>query len=87
MEIYVGNLSTDVTREELESEFGRFGKVINIRLITKHGESKSFGFVEMAVPSDAEAAIAALAGKDYKGNPLEVNIAKSPRGNRRHRRH
>jgi RNA recognition motif-containing protein len=86
VEIYVGNLSLEVTKEDVEKEFSRFGKVQNIRLITKHGESKSFGFVEMAVPGEAEEAIKALAGKDFKGSPLEVNIAKSPRGHRRHHR-
>jgi hypothetical protein len=86
VEIYVGNLSLDVVREDLEREFGRFGKVQNIRLITKHGEKKSFGFIEMLVPSEADAAIQALAGKDLKGSTLEVNIAKSPRGHRRSNR-
>lgn len=86
VEIYVGNLSLEIVREDLEREFGRFGKVQNIRLITKHGEKKSFGFIEMTSPSEADAAIKALAGKDFKGSELEVNIAKSPRGNRRSNR-
>jgi hypothetical protein len=86
VEIYVGNLSLEVVREDLEKEFGRFGKVQNIRLITKHGEKKSFGFIEMLVPSEADEAIKALAGKDLKGSELEVNIAKSPRGHRRSNR-
>jgi RNA recognition motif-containing protein len=86
VELYVGNLALEVTKEEVEAEFGKYGKVLNIRLITKQGEDKSFGFVEMATPAEADEAIKAMAGKDYKGNALEVNVAKSPRGHHRRRR-
>lgn len=86
VEIYVGNLSLDVVREDLEREFGRFGKVQNIRMIAKHGEKKGFGFVEMGILTEAEKAIKALHGQDLKGSVLEVNIAKSPRSHRRQNR-
>ncbi len=86
VELYVGNLGLETTKEEVEAEFGKYGKVLNIRLITKQGEDKSFGFVEMAKPSEADAAIKALAGNDFMGNALEVNVAKSPRGHHRRRR-
>ena len=85
-EIYVGNMSLEMTREDVAQEFGKFGKVQNIRLIVKHGEKKAFGFVDMPVPAEAEAAIRALHGKDVKGSVMEVNIAKSPRGQRHMRR-
>jgi RNA recognition motif-containing protein len=80
VELYVGNLALEVTKEDVEKELSKYGKVLNIRLITKHGENKSFGFVEMASPGEADEAIKALAGKDFMGNDLEVNVAKSPRG-------
>ena len=80
VELYVGNLGLETTKEDVETEFGKYGKVLNIRLITKPGENKSFGFVEMGSANDADEAIKALAGKDFMGNALEVNVAKSPRG-------
>jgi len=85
-EIYVGNLSLDMTREDVEREFGRYGTVQNVRLITRQGEKKAFGFVDMPVPREADAAIQALHGREIKGSALEVNIAKSPRSHRHSRR-
>ena len=85
-EIYVGNLSLEMTRDDVAREFGKFGSVQNIRLIAKHGEKKAFGFVDMPVAAEAEAAIQSLHGKEVKGSVLEVNIAKSPRGQRHMRR-
>ncbi len=85
-EIYVGNLSLDVTRDEIQREFGQFGKVLNIRLIAKRGEPKGFGFVAMEKQEEAEKAIQALHGRELKGSALEVNIARTPRARRNHRR-
>ena len=83
MNIYVGNLSYSVTEDELREMFSRFGQVTSVNLISDKysGQSKGFGFVEMAVQSEAEAAIKALDGNAVKGRNLRVNEAR-PRSER-----
>ena len=83
MNIYVGNLSYDVTEEELNVAFSKFGEVSSVNLITdKHsGQSKGFGFVEMPDNSQADEAIKALNESELKGRNIKVNPAK-PRGER-----
>jgi RNA recognition motif-containing protein len=78
MNIYVGNLSHDVTEDELRQEFEAFGQVTSANIITDRfsGQSRGFGFVEMGNKEEAEAAIAALNGKDLKGRTLNVNVAR-----------
>jgi RNA recognition motif-containing protein len=79
VEIYVGNLSYDVTQKDLEECFEAYGKVASVRLIENkfNGKSKGFGFVEMADRGEAMAAISALEGKEYKGRKIVVNEARS----------
>lgn len=90
MNIYVGNLSYGVTEDELREMFGKFGEVTSVNLISDKysGQSKGFGFVEMAVQSEAEAAIKALDGNPVKGRNLRVNEARPrterPRGRGRY---
>ena len=62
MKIYVGNLSYDVTEEDLRQEFGAFGEITSVNIITDRdtGRPKGFGFVEMTNKAEAEAAIAGL---------------------------
>jgi len=76
--IYVGNLPFEVTEEILETAFAEYGEVSSARVIVDRfsGRSRGFGFVEMANDSDAEAAIEALNGKDFKGRVLTVNQAR-----------
>jgi RNA recognition motif-containing protein len=83
MNIYVGNLSFDETQETLETEFSAHGEVTSVRVITDRfsGRSRGFGFVEMANQTEAEAAIAALNGKELNGRALTVNEAR-PREDR-----
>jgi RNA recognition motif-containing protein len=78
MNIYVGNLSSDVTEEELREEFKPFGEVTSINIIKDKysGQSRGFGFVEMSSKSEAEAAIAGLKGKTLKDRTLDVNEAR-----------
>ena len=78
MKIYAGNLSFDVTEEELRTEFAAFGKVDSVSIITDKysGRSKGFAFVEMPVVSEGQAAIAALNGKALKERTLTVNAAR-----------
>ena len=83
MNIYVGNISRDVTETELKDAFAAFGTVQSAAIIKEKytGESRGFGFVEMPNKEEADKAIAALNGKDLKGRNLTVNEAK-PRTDR-----
>ena len=78
MKIYVGNLSYDVTEEELRQEFLAFGEVESLNIITDKysGQPKGFGFVEMPSVSEGQAAIAGLNGKTLKDRTLTVNTAR-----------
>jgi RNA recognition motif-containing protein len=86
MNIYVGNLSRNVTEAELREAFAAHGAIQSVAVIKDKmtGESRGFGFVEMPNREEALKAIAALNGKDLKGRNLTVNEAKprtdSPRG-------
>ena len=81
--LYVGNLTYEVTASELEALFGQHGTVESAQVIADRdtGRSKGFAFVEMKTDQEAQAAIAALNGKDLNGRPLTVNEAK-PREDR-----
>ena len=78
MNIYVGNLSRDVTEAEVRVAFEAFGKVDSVALIKDKftGELRGFGFVEMADSTQTQASIAGLNGKDLKGRALTVNEAR-----------
>lgn len=79
VELYVGNLSYDMTEAQMRKEFERFGTVKSARIITHrfNHRSKGFGFVEMPVREEAEAAIKATNGQDFLGRKLRVNEAKN----------
>ena len=81
--LYVGNLSYDVSNSDLEALFQAHGQVQSAQVIMDRdtGRSKGFGFVEMANDQEAQAAIAALNGKEVDGRALTVNEAK-PREDR-----
>ena len=78
MNIYVGNLSSDVTGDDLRQAFEAFGQVESVNIITDKfsGDSRGFGFVEMPSKDEATAAIADMNGKDIKGKAVNVNEAK-----------
>ena len=78
MKIYVGNLSFEVTEEELRQEFEAFGTVASADIITDKysGRPRGFAFVEMASVSEGQAAITALNGKTLKERTLNVNAAR-----------
>ncbi len=84
MKIYVGNLSYEVTEEDLRQEFRAFGEVTSVSVITDRdsGRSKGFAFVEMATKSEAEAAITGLNGKTLKDRTIVVNEARPRTDNR-----
>ena len=80
MKIYVGNLPYEVTEAELREEFGTFGEVASVNIITDKytGRPRGFGFVEMTTVSEGQAAIAGLNGKALKDQALNVNAARPP---------
>jgi len=79
VEIYVGNLSYDMTEAHMRKEFERYGTVKSARIITNrfNSKSKGYGFIEMLNRKEAEAAIKALHDKDICGRKLRVNEAKN----------
>ena len=81
--LYVGNLTYGVTDSDLEKMFAAHGSVQSAQVIMDRdtGRSKGFGFVEMGSDQEAQAAIAALSGKQVGGRSLTVNEAK-PREDR-----
>ena len=83
MSIDVGNLSYDVTEDDLTAAFAEYGSVKRVQLPTDRetGRKRGFGFVEMAEESEESAAIEALDGAEWMGRDLKVNKAK-PRENR-----
>jgi len=84
MNIFVGNLSRDVTNEDLQQAFAVFGEVTSANVIRDKfsGDSRGFGFVEMPAKAAAQAAIAGLNGKDLKGRAINVNEARPKTDNR-----
>ena len=85
MNIYVGNLSPEVTEEDLKEAFEAFGQVESVNLIKDKfsGTSRGFGFVEMPAKAEGQAAIDDLNGKELKGQALNVNEARPrPEGRR-----
>jgi RNA recognition motif-containing protein len=76
--LFVGNLSFDVTENDLQDLFTPFGPVSEVNLMTDRstGRSRGFAFVAMATPEGAQAAIQGMAGKDMKGRALTVNEAR-----------
>ena len=76
--LYVGNLAYSVTDQDLKDLFSQSGTVETVAVISDKfsGQSKGFGFVEMADAGGAEAAIKTLDGTEFKGRNLKVNEAK-----------
>ena len=76
--LYVGNLGYSVKDADLSQMFAALGTVESATVITDRdtGQSKGFGFVEMSSDTEAQAAIAALNGKDNDGRPLTVSEAR-----------
>ena len=78
MNIYVANIATQVTEDELRRAFEAFGEVASANIIKDKfsHESRGFGFVEMPKSAEAQAAMAGLNGKDFMGKTLAVNEAR-----------
>ncbi|MCW6049720.1 RNA-binding protein [Microcoleus sp. A2-C5] len=85
MSIYVGNLSYEVSSEDLSQVFAEYGTVSRVQLPTDRetGKMRGFAFVEMASEAEESAAIAALDGAEWMGRDLKVNKAKPREDNKR----
>lgn len=78
MSIYVGNLSYEVTQDDLTQTFAVYGSVKRVQLPTDRetGRFRGFAFVEMGTEAEEDAAIEALNGAEWMGRDLKVNKAK-----------
>jgi RNA recognition motif-containing protein len=78
MSIYVGNLSYEVTQDDLTQAFAEYGTVKRVQLPTDRetGRMRGFAFVEMETDAQETAAIEALDGAEWMGRDLKVNKAK-----------
>ena len=78
MALYVGNLHWRMRDNDLADVFSEYGPVVSAKIVidNKTRRSKGFGFVEMSSAAEAEAAIAALNGKNVGGRDMTVNIAR-----------
>jgi RNA recognition motif-containing protein len=78
MNIYVGNLSYQMSETELRDAFAAFGEVSSAKILMDRetGRSRGFGFVEMPNQGEAESAITQLNGKDVGGRALRINEAR-----------
>ena len=78
MNLYVGNLSYQMTDDELRAAFEPYGEVSSAKIIRDRetSRSKGFGFVEMPVDSEGEEAIRQLDNADFGGRNLKVNQAR-----------
>src|SRR5215472_2783802 len=76
--LFVGNLSFDVTENDLQDLFAQAGNVTSVNIMQDRatGRSRGFGFVEMATQADSTKAISMFSGKDFKGRALTVNEAR-----------
>jgi RNA recognition motif-containing protein len=85
MKIYVGNLSYEVTEEDLRQSFEPFGQIESATIIKDKysGKSKGFGFVEMSSKAEGQAAIDGLKDKELKGRALNVSEARPRTDSRR----
>lgn len=81
--LFVGNLSYNVTTDQLREKFSEFGTVVDAIVLTDKfsGRSKGFGFVTMNSADEAQAAVSALNEQDWEGRKMLVNVArpKAPR--------
>ncbi len=78
MRLYVGNLSFNTAEQELEALFATIGQVASVHLVRDRatGQSRGFGFVEMADAAQGRAACDALHEREFEGRRLTVNEAR-----------
>jgi len=85
MNIYVGNLSQDVTEDDLREAFESHGTITSVKVIKDRfsGESRGFGFIEMPASAEAQSAMESLDGTELKGKTIIVNEARNKTDKRR----
>ena len=85
MQIYVGNIFSNISEEDLRRVFDKYGKVISIKIVNDRlsRPEKKCGYVEMPVLAEAEFAVSKLHHSMLLGNTLQVNFARSGLRNRR----
>jgi RNA recognition motif-containing protein len=78
IKLYVGNLSHEMTEEQLNTIFSEAGAVTSAKIITdrRTGQPRGFGFVEMETKLEGQKAISMLNGRDVDGRALAVNEAR-----------
>ena len=76
--LFVGNLSFNITENDLQDAFAAHGTVVetNLMLDRVSGKPRGFGFVTMSTPEEAQKAIEALNGAELDGRALTVNVAR-----------
>ena len=81
MNVYVGNLSYDLSEEDLKTAFEEYGEVTSAKIVSDRysGRSKGFGFIEMSSDDEAKAAIEGLSGKELAGRAIVVYEARPRR--------
>ena len=77
--IFVGNLSYNVSENAVRSLFEEYGQVDRVSIVTDRetGQQKGFAFVEMSVDAEGDRAIASLSGRELNGRPLTVNVIRT----------
>lgn len=82
--LYVGNISFNVTDEDLKEAFAQFGEIVSATVIKDRisGRSRGFGFVEFTSADSAQKAREAMDGKSFKGRPLKIDMARDQKVDR-----
>ncbi len=78
MKIYVGNLSYETTEKDLKDEFAAYGETVSVDIVKDRysGQSRGFGFVEMADDNAGQTAISELHNKELKGRNMNISEAR-----------
>lgn len=80
-DLYIGNLTEEITGEDLQKHFGKFGDVKEIRMVPpRGGDNKSFAFITMGSVESAQAAMTGMNGRDINGRKIVVSEARSRHG-------
>ncbi len=83
-DLYIGNLTEDITGEELQKQFGKYGDVREVRMVPpRNGETKTFAFITMSSVEAAQSAMNGMNGKDVSGRKIVVSEARSRGSNGR----
>lgn len=79
--LFIGNLSYDVTDEDLKEAFSQFGEIASASVVKDRdsGRSKGFGFIEFAAEESALKAKEAMNGKNFNGRTIKVDEARAPK--------